>query len=270
MISMRSGVLGLALVASSILSGCGDDKPPPNPVPTPIDAALCGAVSGVVRFEGTPPARKAVSMSEPNCKREAANVLKGEILDSRLIVTPEAGGNGFVVQDAFVWISKGLEGRIFARPEMSVILDQRGCIFTPHVLGVFAWQELTIRNSDPLAHNTSNAVSKANKRFNVTLGSAGATESRRFGSPEIGMRLACDVHPWMDAYLHVVSNPYFFVTGADGRFALGGKTGAFTLPVGSYVLSVWTQTLGTVEVPITVAAGQVTEVAIPAFKLTKE
>lgn len=268
--SNRLRGLCVAMVVAVFLPGCGDDKPPDNPTPTPVDPAQCGALSGVIRFDGTPPARKPVAMSDQTCQREAANVLKNGVQDERCILTQEPGGNGFTMKNAFVWISKGLEGRAFARPTTPVVLDQKGCMFTPHVMGVMAWQELSIRNSDPVAHNTSNASATANKRFNVTLGSAGATETKRFGKPEAGMRFACDVHPWMDAYIHVVENPHFMVTDSDGKFALGGSAGAFSLPQGAYTVSVWTQTLGTVSVPVTVVAGKLTEVNVPAFKATKE
>lgn len=252
------------------LAGCGDEKPPQRPVPTPVDAARCGTVRGVIRLEGTPPKRRVISMSDATCRREAEAVLGGEALEERCVATPDASGTGHTLKDAFVWISKGLEGRTFAWPETPALLDQKGCVFTPHVLGVMTWQDVTLRNSDPVAHNVSYAKAVANRPFNVTLGSAGAVESRRFGKAEAAMRFACDVHPWMDAYIHVVPHPHFAVTGVDGRFEIGRAGAAFSLPEGDYELSVWTQAFGTKVVPVKVVAGTTVDVVVPAFTVPKE
>lgn len=258
------------IVLTVVLAACGEEKPPQKPVSTPVDTARCGSLRGVVRLEGTPPKRRVVSMSDATCKRESEAVIGAEVLEERCVATPDPSGTGHTLKDAFVWISKGLEGRTFAWPDTPVVLDQKGCMFTPHVVGAMTWQEVNLRNSDPVAHNVSYAKATANRPFNVTLGSAGASETKRFGKPESAMRFACDVHPWMDAYVHVVPHPHFAVTTNDGRFEIGRAGGTPSLPEGDYVVSVWTQAFGTKEIPVKVVAGATTDVVVPAFTAPKD
>jgi hypothetical protein len=127
-----------------------------------------------------------------------------------------------------------------------VVVDQRACNYEPHVLGVRVGQQVTFVNSDPLLHNV-HALAAKNEGFNDSLPTAGARLVKRFTRPEVMVRMRCDVHPWMFAYVAVVPHPFFAVTGAGGEFALEG------VPPGEYVVEAWHETLGTRTQKVAVA-----------------
>lgn len=170
-----------------------------------------------------------------------------------LVVGPDGG-----VQWAFVRVTKGLEGKSFEPPTSPAVLDQKGCLYAPHVLGVQVGQPVEFRNGDPVNHNC-HGLPFDNREFNFNQ-LPGASDQRKFPRPEI-FKLKCDYHPWMSAWIGVVDHPYFAVTDADGRFAIKG------LPPGKYTLEAWHERLKGPAVEITVA-GPKTEV--PAFTLAEK
>ncbi len=209
-------------------------------IASPVDSSV-GAIRGVVRFEGAPPARKEIALPTGCSEHQGGSLVLSTVLahDGRL-------------QDAFVWIKKGLEGRTFPLPEGEVTISQRGCVFTPHVVGVRAGQRLTFVNDDSFLHNIDGA-SASNASFNEAMaGSARVTKV--FANPETMLRVKCDVHPWMAASINVVAHPFFAVTGASGEVSFDG------VPPGEYVLAASHETLGKASEKITVAPGKVTEV----------
>jgi uncharacterized membrane protein len=206
------------------------------PAATPLDPALAGAIRGVVRFEGAPPAPEEVAMP-PGCELHAGHAPASPILasDGRLA-------------NVFVWIAEGLEGRAFPPPAGEVLLDQRGCNYEPHVLGLQVGQALTFLNSDPVLHNIHGLAAK-NDPFNDAMPpAAGARVTKRFRKPEVMVRVRCDVHPWMAAFVGVVPHPFFAVTGASGEFALEG------VPPGEYVVEAWHEVLGRRRQRVSLAA----------------
>jgi cytochrome c oxidase subunit 2 len=188
-----------------------------------------GTVTGQVRFEGTPPTPRPIRMEkdDPLCMPE-----KGTVSET-LLVAPDGG-----VRYAFVYVKEGLAGKTFPAPTAPVPLDQKGCVYTPHVFGVQAGQPVFITNSDPVVHNV-NATASANTPFNLIQPRGVPGRTRTFDKPEIMVPIRCDVHPWMGAWVGVVSHPFFAVSGPDGRFTIEG------LPSGTYTLEVWHEELGT-------------------------
>ncbi|MFQ5506177.1 MAG: carboxypeptidase regulatory-like domain-containing protein [Planctomycetota bacterium] len=194
------------------------------------DAALATAtISGVVKLEGTPPPRRPIDMSQ---EAHCAEHQEGEVLSEDVIVNPDG-----TLRNVFVWIKEGLGGYKFPVPEEPVVLDQLNCQYVPHVVGVRAKQELKIHNSDPVMHNIR-ATPKRNKKFNFSQHSKGQEDSRTFPRREIPIKVKCDVHGWMGAYLCVVENPFFQVTGDGGIFELG------KLPPGTYTVAAWHELYG--------------------------
>lgn len=201
-----------------------------------IPDAGAATISGVVRLAGDPPERRPVRVSA-----ECA-ALHGEGMLDASVVTGEGGG----LRDVFVWVrsdSPALRGQRFAPPEGEAVLDQRGCVFVPRVLALRTGQTLRIRNSDPVAHNV-NAGCRTNRRFNfgqpTRRDDVLSADSRipTFRREELSIPLRCDVHPWMKATVHVVSHPYFAVTGDDGAFRIDG------LPPGGCVVEAIHDRLG--------------------------
>jgi plastocyanin len=136
------------------------------------------------------------------------------------------------VKWAFVWISKGLEGRQFPVPTEKVLVDQVGCCYTPHVLGIRAGQTLVIRNSDPTLHNVHGLPFNSNP-FNFAQPVKGQENEVKFANPEVMVKVKCDVHPFMSTWAGVTEHPFFAVTDDSGAFTIQG------LPPGKYTLSCW-------------------------------
>jgi hypothetical protein len=131
-------------------------------------------------------------------------------------------------------------------PKDKVKFDQLGCVYSPHVLGIQAGQEVEVVNSDPTLHNV-HSLSKANPSFNVAQPKKGMTLTKKFDKEEI-FKVKCEVHTWMGAYMGVFNHPFFAVTGDDGSFSLN------KLPAGDYTLEAWHEKYGTQTMKVTVAA----------------
>lgn len=161
-------------------------------------------------------------------------------------------GAGNTLQDAFVYVKDGLNGRQYPAPTDPVVIDQRSCDYVPHVLGIQVGQPLAIRNSDPLLHNIR-ADAQVNQPFNVGEPMP-MTMTKVFATREVMVPMKCDVHAWMQAYIGVLDHPFFGVTGLDGAFALKN------LPAGSYTIEAWHETLGTATADVTVGSGEAKDV----------
>jgi hypothetical protein len=143
-------------------------------------------------------------------------------------------GDDHTLQNVFVWVSKGpaVDGNKQYKPQGKPEIDQIGCTYVPHVLGVMVNQNVTFKNGDATLHNVK-LDSKTNTPYNATMSTKGVTDERKFTKAEMAMPLKCDVHSWMNAYIHVMPHPFFAVTQQDGTFEIKG------LPPGEYELSTW-------------------------------
>ena len=241
--SMRLWLVVLLLVAAC--GSSGSDRCATPRTATPLDRAKTGVVFGSVRFEGTPPAMTPLQLgSEAACARQHDGpVLSGDALvhDGR-------------VENAFVYIKDGLGDRVFEVPTEPVTLDQKGCLYHPHVVGVRACQPIDFVNSDAVLHNVHGAPS-ASASWNFSMGAQNSRRQQVIAKPEVAVAVRCDVHPWMRAWIGVVDHPYFAVTGPDGQFTLPD------VPPGDYVVAAWHERFGTREAKVTVepkVAAQVT------------
>lgn len=176
--------------------------------------------------------------SEAACHRPGVETLSEDIIVS-------AGGG---LGNVYVHVVSGLGVRAFAPPPSPAVMDQVGCMFVPHVLGVQAGQVITFKSSDPVLHNVR-AVARKNRTFNVSMPGKGKTVDRYFSEPEV-VAIRCDVHAWMSAYIAVENHPFHQVTGEDGSFALEG------LPAGEYIVEAWHEKLGALRERVTAAEGQ--------------
>jgi plastocyanin len=235
-----------ALVLLSATTACQSSSTPPPPAVTgggkTVDAATAGSIAGRVTFTGTPPAPEMLKMaSDPACVQASGpNVQSDAVLIS-------ADG---ALQNAFVYIKSGLDPAYsFDTPTATVELDQSGCRYAPRIVGVRVGQPIEIVNDDSTLHNV-HALPMVNQEFNKGQPMQGMRERHVFTAPEAMVRIKCDVHGWMTAYVGVMSHPFFAVTGADGSFALRG------VPPGTYEVEAWHEKFGTRTAQVTVAANQ--------------
>ena len=198
-----------------------------------------GAVTGRVRFTGAKPTNPRIDMSE-----EAACKDKYKAV-SPTAETVVVNANG-TLANVFVYVKAGLPPSAkYQAPATPVVIDQDGCRYHPHVLGIMVGQNLEIRNSDPVLHNIKAKATK-NRPFNVSQPSAGMKTTRTFSQPEVMVTLECNVHGWMNAFLGVLPHPFYAVTGADGSFSIKG------LPPGTYTIEAWHERYGTQTATVTV------------------
>jgi plastocyanin len=175
---------------------------------------------------------------EASCRSPGAEALSEEV-----IVNPDG-----TLRNAVVRVVSGLGPRVFAAPPVPAEMDQVGCVFVPHVLAAQAGQVVLFKNSDPAVHNVR-AIAKENHTFNVSMAGKGRSARRYFTRPE-AVRIRCDIHAWMEAWIVVADSPFHAVTGDGGAFGLEG------LPAGTYVVEAWQESLGSARQTVTLADGE--------------
>lgn len=201
-------------------------------------------------FSGAPPAPATIKMAaDAFCLKEHAQGMK----DESAVVGP--GGS---LANVFVYIKSGLSGKNFPASKEPVVFDQKGCWYAPRVFGIQVNQPLQIINSDPTLHNV-NVMAKLNSPFNTAMPVKGMKITKTFTKPEVMIKVKCNVHPWMGAYIGVVDHPFFGVTKKDGGISLTN------VPAGTYVLEAWHEKYGTSSQEVTVAEADTKTVQF-AFK----
>jgi len=153
------------------------------------------------------------------------------------------------LQNVFVYISKGLDGFAFDPLSSPVVLDQRGCRFVPHVLGIQAGQPLRIVNSDATLHNV-HAQATVNKAFNLGMTVKTPEVQRVFDAPEVMIPIHCNVHPWMGAYIGVVDHSFYSVSDSAGFFSLRN------LPAGDFTIEAWHEKFGELSQNIAIGVSE--------------
>jgi len=228
-----------------LCAGCQSSSAPEKPSSNqtkkiPIDPATVATIHGVVSFTGTPPEAKPLDMSQdPACIWGAPKSEPG--MSEGYVV---AGGH---VANVFIYVKSGLEDRAFDAPSISVTLDQKGCRYTPHVLGIMAGQKLHIVNSDMAMHNV-HTMSKINPAANISQMPKADPVDQVFAQPEIMFPVQCNQHPWMKMYMNVLPHPFFAVSAADGSFTISG------LPPGNYTIAAVHEKMGEKTVQVTIGA----------------
>jgi hypothetical protein len=186
-----------------------------------------GSITGTVAFNGPAPAPRPISMDQdPVCAREGAGAVAEDIVV-----------NGDKLQNVFVYIKEGKAGdkniNSYSFPvSQPAVLDQKGCRYVPHVIGVQTKQTLNVLNSDATSHNV-NVDAKLNGKFNQGQPNGAPPIAKQFARNETLIPVKCNQHPWMRAYIGVLSHPFFATSGPDGRFEIKG------VPPGTYTLVAW-------------------------------
>jgi len=259
--------LGSALAAAVLFTGCGGGNAPPPATGGPggakvakpagdgaaapgaagaaFDAAKATAtITITANLKGTPPKLRPIKMdAEPKC-----GDLHTEPLADETVVS--SGGK---LANVIVYVSRGAEKWAFPVPTTPAVMDQKGCQYIPHVQTVGVKQPLTIKNSDDVNHNV-HATPKVNEDWNRSHLKGTADLSEMFPKAEVGLKVKCEVHPWMGAFFGVFEHPFHGVTGTDGAVSLP------KLPPGDYEVSVWHEYEGFQKKPaaqkVTLADGE--------------
>ncbi len=202
-------------------------------------AAEAGTITGTVVYDGKVPTLRPLSVAaEPMCAK------KHETVPNEALVL----GSGNTMANVVVRVVSGLPaGKTWPAPKEPVVMAQEGCMYVPHVMGIMAGQPLKVLNDDGVLHNV-HALPKVNRPFNMAMPATRKEASETFGKEEGMFIVKCDVHPWMQAFIGVFSNPFFAVTKADGKFTIAN------LDPGTYELEAWHEKLGTQKATVTVGA----------------
>jgi plastocyanin len=204
-----------------------------------VSMSAPGTIRGHVAFAGTPPGNPVIRMGmDPKCAELNAGK---QVLQEAAVVAADGS-----VANAFV----SLEGSFAPTPVPTgpVVIDQRDCVYGPRVVGVRVGQPLRVVNDDDLLHNV-HASSSVSNSFNVAQPGKGAIYEFTPRQDERMVKIGCDIHRWMTAWVGVVSHPYFAVSGRDGSFEIRN------VPPGTYTISSWHETFGETKQDVTVPPG---------------
>jgi len=214
------------------LTGCDQSSSASSTSSLPTSIAGSGVVRGSIQFVGKSPEMKTFTATEPCCRGEPP------IVDETVV----ANSNG-TLRNVFVFIEGAPKLNGASQP--AALLDQSRCTYSPHVLGVQIGQTLNIRSSDPTMHNV-HFNPTINPAHNYAMTQVGQEVKTTFNGAEF-IRMKCDVHPWMTAWVGVFDNPFYAVTKQEGSFEIKG------IPAGNYRLVAWHELYGRQEQSLTIA-----------------
>ena len=258
---VTKGLAWVAAVTMVVAVGCGGGeggggaaRPSRPAAQAPSSDAGAGAVTGAtgtasvtgsVQFEGDAPVMAKIRMdADPFCQKAHS----AQAVTSESVVLNSNG----TLQHVFVYVKDGVSGS-YPVPSEPVVLDQSGCTYHPHVLGMQAGQPLKILNNDETLHNL-HALPKNNPQFNIAMPKYVKEKKKTFETAEVMVPIKCDVHSWMATYVGVLDHPFFSVTGDDGSFDIS------KLPAGTYTLEAWHEKYGTQTQQVTVGDGEAQEI----------
>jgi hypothetical protein len=255
-LKVRPVVLSLCIALA--ITGCGkkeSDESSPQPAPTAVvDPSTAGSITGTVRLEGTPPAFRPIDMSA-----EAACVQANPSPVVPPVVVTGAHG---ALTNAVVYVKSGLGSYRFDTPSAPVVLDQKGCMYQPRVLAMMVDQPFEVHNEDQTIHNV-HPMPRENKPWNKSEPVGDPPIQATFTKPELAIPIACNIHPWMRAFLFVFAHPYFDISSPSGEFALKN------LPPGSYTIEAWQERFGYQDQTVTIGAKETKSIEF-VFRSTPE
>jgi hypothetical protein len=216
-----------------------------NLTATALAASSGGTISGRVVLVGDAPAVKKTKVTKDNEKCGA------EITAEDLVVGSDKG-----IQYAVVSVA-GLKGAP-PKPANPPTIDQKGCVFRPHVLIAPVGAGVDIINDDGILHNFHTNSTK-NSPMNRAQPGFRKKMTETFTQPEI-IKVSCDAHSWMSAWLVVTDHPYIDATDGSGAFKIND------VPPGNQTVEVWHETLGKITKTVAVKAGEETKITIELSK----
>ena len=220
-----------------------------------VSAAGTGSVAGSVKLSGPAPHMKGIDMSkDPYCAKQHDNA---PVKMENVVV-----GSGDGLQNVVLYITQGLPAADQnAVPSEQPKFDQKGCMYSPHVLAVDANQKFEVTTDDQTTHNIHPLPAPGS-------GNIGWNKSQPPGAPPIvtdwkapeAISVKCNIHPWMHGYFVVLKTNHFSVTGDDGTFSIKD------LPPGKYTLTAWQETLGSSQQEVTIGGAGETKTVNFTFK----
>ena len=231
--------IAFAVAAFLILANCGKpkDSEPPAPAAS-VDPATAASISGTVTLAGAPPTLQPIDMGATSvCTR-----LNPSPVMPPVVVTGKDGALANVV----IYVKDGLKSYQFDTPKAPVVLDQKACMYAPHVVALMTGQPFEIRNSDPTRHDV-HPLSEHNRQWSTSQPPGAAPLKSRFTRPELAIPIICSAHPWMQAFVFAFDHPYFAVTSTTGKFEL------INLPPGTYTIEAWHERYKTLDQTVTLA-----------------
>ena len=198
--------------------------------------AFAGTIEGTVSFSGTPPKpQKLNRKSDPVCAKKDFN-------DESILLSK----SGKELQNVLVRVKSTPAGKA---PTEDVLVGQKDCMYRPRVQGAVEGQKIKVQNDDPTLHNV-HTYEGTKTLFNQAQPPGSAAIEKPLPKTEDVVKLKCDVHPWMAAFVVVNKNPYFAVTKEDGTFQIKD------VPAGTYTVEAWHEKLGTKTQQVTVTEGK--------------
>ena len=167
-------------------------------------------------------------------------VNKGNVHSQAIIL-----GDNNTLGNVFVYIKSGLAKTDYPAPADAAVIDQGGCNYSPHVIGVMKGQKVKFLNPDGTLHNV-HAMCQINPEFNASMPDFRKEMQVSFDKPEFMFPIRCDVHPWMKGWMAVMTHPFFAVTGSDGKFEIKN------VPAGTYEIEAWHEKLEDKTATVTV------------------
>jgi plastocyanin len=189
-----------------------------------------GTISGVISYTGAAPEGKKIdTAADPACTSKNPNLMTEEwaIKDGKV-----ANTYVYIKEGTLTDGSKVSAYSTWPGTPPTAALDQNGCHYKPHVLGVVVNQAITITNSDPTTHNI-HFTPKNNPDWNQSQPNGAAPLTHKLARAEVLVPVKCNQHPWMKSYVAVSKHPFFAVTAEDGSFTIKG------VPPGKYTVVAW-------------------------------
>lgn len=208
---------------------------------TAATSSVSGAsVTGKIKFNGVLPKTSPIAMrSDPACTSEHPQPVHAEDV--------VAGQNG-TLENVIVFVSQGVDDKAYDLPQTPALMEQKGCMYEPHVLAMRAGQTLRVVNADKTTHNI-HPMPANNREWNKAQ-VPGQPIEEKFAREEVSIPVKCNIHPWMRSYIAVFKHPFFAVTGKDGSFELRN------LPPGEYTIEAWHEKLGTMTQHVNITRGE--------------
>jgi len=210
-----------------------------------VKAAEESKITGTVKLAGATPHMRGIDMSkDPFCSKAHAN----DTARMENVAVGQGGG----LENVVLYISQGLTGSTLTQVPTSVpVFDQKGCVYSPHVLAMDVSQNFKVTNSDQTAHNihpNPNPMT-GNIPWNLSQPPGAPAIEKSWKAEEVAIPVQCNVHPWMHGWFVVVKGPYA-TTDSNGNYTIENVS------PGSYTVTAWQEDYGTQTEKVMVAAGR--------------
>jgi hypothetical protein len=197
-----------------------------------------GSIEGVVKISGAPPA-------VPPIKTTKNQDYWGNSIPNPIYDSGKDGG----LANVEVFLKGVQKGK--ANPTGSITLTNNHCMFEPRVQGASVGQQIKIASNDPILHNTHPQVAETNATlYNIALPYKGFSVVKPLPTTPELIRVKCDAHEWMRAWIWEFDHPYYATTDESGHFKITD------VPAGTYTIVAWHEIMGQKEASAAVTPGK--------------